>query len=107
MRRILVDHARSRKALKRGGPHWRRSQAEIEQVVDGQSQKSADDVLALNAALKRLAEIESRQADVIELRHFGGYTVEETAELLKISPRTVKNDFAAAKAWLFRELTPA
>ena len=105
MRRILVDHARSRRALKRGGPHWRRSSADVEQL--GTSDRQADEVLALHSALKRLTEIESRQADVVELRHFGGYSVEETADLLGVSPRTVKNDFAAAKAWLFQELTPA
>ncbi len=56
--------------------------------------------------LKRLTEFDARQAQVVELRHFGGYTVEETADLLGISARTVKGDFAAAKAWLFRELSP-
>ena len=105
MRRILVDHARGRRALKRGGPHWRRSSADIEQL--GTSAQQADEVLALHSALKRLTEIEARQADIVELRHFGGYTVEETADLLSVSPRTVKNDYAAAKAWLFRELAPA
>lgn len=105
MRRLLVDHARSRRALKRGGPHWRRSSADVEQM--GTSDRQADEVLALHSALKRLNEIDARQADVVELRHFGGYTVEETADLLSVSPRTVKNDYAAAKAWLYRELAPA
>ncbi len=105
MRRILVDHARGRRALKRGGPHWRRSSADVEQL--GTSAQQADEVLALHSALKRLTEIESRQADIVELRHFGGYTVDETADLLGVSARTVKNDYAAAKAWLFRELAPA
>lgn len=106
MRHILVDRARRRNALKRGGPDRRRSGEEIDRMADDK-QGSQDDVLAINEALKRLAEIDRRQADVVELRHFGGYTVEETADLLGVSERTVKGDFAAAKAWLYRELSPA
>jgi len=102
MRRIIVDHARRRRAAKRGGPHWRRAAVEVDELAD---QSRQNDVLALHQALKRLAEIDPRQADIVEMRHFGGYGVDETAELLGISPRTVKSDFAAAKAWLYRELT--
>ena len=104
MRRIIVDHARRRRAAKRGGPHWRRARVEVDELAD---QGRQNDVLALHQALKRLAEIDPRQADIVEMRHFGGYGVEETADLLGVSPRTVKSDFAAAKAWLFRELSPA
>ncbi|MEN0111176.1 MAG: ECF-type sigma factor [Planctomycetota bacterium] len=105
MRRILVDHARRKRAAKRGGPHWRRAAVEVDAVGAGGG--SEDDVLALHEALGRLAENEPRQAEVVELRHFGGYSVEESAELLGVSSRTVKGDFAAAKAWLYRELSKA
>ncbi|MEM9187029.1 MAG: ECF-type sigma factor [Planctomycetota bacterium] len=104
MRRILVDHARRRRAAKRGGPHWRRSAVEPSEVA---GRGAGDDVLALHDALKRLGEIDPRQADIVELRHFGGYGVAETADLLGVSERTVKGDFAAAKAWLYRELSQA
>ncbi len=102
MRRILIDRARSRRALKRGGPHWKRSSQNLDAIAG----KSAQfDVLALHESLKRLAEFDPRQAEIVEMRYFGGYTVEETAELLDVSPSTIKQEFAAAKAWLFRELT--
>lgn len=103
MRRILVDHARKRRAQKRGGPHWRRAAVDASSLAE---QAAGADVLALHTALKRLAEIDPRQAEIVELRHFGGYSVEETADLLGVSPRTVKSDFAMAKAWLYRELAP-
>lgn len=102
MRRLLVDHARKRRAAKRGGPHWKRSAGDVEELAD----KQDSDLLSLHTALKRLQEVDERQASIVELRHFGGYTVEETAELIGVSERTVKADFAAAKAWLFRELQP-
>ncbi len=102
MRRILIDRARTRRALKRGGPHWKRSTVEVE-TVPGRSSKT--DVLALHEALKQLTEIDPRQAEIVEMRYFGGYSVEETADLLDVSASTVKQEFAAAKAWLYRELT--
>lgn len=102
MRRILIDRARARRALKRGGPHWKRSTVAMETVPSATSQI---DVLALHDALKSLAKIDQRQADIVEMRYFGGYTVEETADLLDVSASTVKQEFAAAKAWLYRELT--
>lgn len=101
MRRILIDRARRRKALKRGGPHWKRADVEVQQVP---SSSNSYDVLTLHEALKRLAEHDPRLAEIVELRHFGGYSVEETADLLEVSPSTVKQEFAAAKAWLYREL---
>lgn len=104
MRRILVDHARRRKAAKRGGPDRHRVDVEADQLAATKA-AATEDVLAVHAALKRLSELDARQADVIELRFFGGYTVEETADLLDVSPRTVKADYAAAKAWLYRELS--
>ncbi len=102
MRRILIDRARTRRALKRGGPHWKRSSVQIE-TMPGRSEKT--DVLAVHEALKRLTEIDPRQAEIVEMRYFGGYSVEETADLLNVSPSTVKQEFAAAKAWLYRELS--
>lgn len=104
MRRILVDHARHRRAAKRGGPHRRRAALEPEQLASA-DRNTTDNILALHEALKRLAEIDPRQADIVELRHFGGYGVAEVADLLGVSERTVKGDFAAAKAWLYRELS--
>ncbi len=102
MRRILIDRARQRRALKRGGPHWKRSTVPVDAVAGPANQT---DVLALHEALKQLAELDSRQAEIVEMRYFGGYSVEETADLLNVSPSTVKQEFAAAKAWLYRELS--
>jgi RNA polymerase sigma factor (TIGR02999 family) len=102
MRRILIDRARKRRALKRGGPHWKRSTVEVETVP---SRGEKTDVLSVHEALKRLTEIDPRQAEIVEMRYFGGYSVEETADLLNVSPSTVKQEFAAAKAWLYRELS--
>lgn len=103
MRRILIDRARTRRALKRGGPHWKRSAIEVDSVPS----RDNIDVLALHEALKELTKKDERQAQIVELRYFGGYSVEETADLLDVSASTVKQEFAAAKAWLFRELTKA
>ncbi len=102
MRRILVDHARKRRAAKRGGLDARRASLDAKEVAQ---RAASGDVVALHDALKRLSEVDPRQADIVEMRYFGGYSVEETADLLEVSPRTVKADFAAAKAWLFRELS--
>ncbi|MEM8945082.1 MAG: ECF-type sigma factor [Planctomycetota bacterium] len=101
MRRILIDRARSRRALKRGGPDRKRADIVVEDIAG----RSADDeLLALHEALKELTTLDPRQAKVVELRHFGGYSVDETADLLELSPSTIKQEFAAAKAWLFRQL---
>jgi len=102
MRRILVDHARSRDAAKRGGGQTL--------VIDGIDTVAAGftpmniDVLALDLALEKLAAVDERQSRLVELRFFAGLTVEETAEILGIAPITVKRDWAHARAWLFREL---
>jgi len=104
MRRILIDRARRRRAAKRGGPERRRVDVAVEKFPN---RSPDDELLALHEALKELAELDPRQAKIIELRHFGGYTVDETADLLDVSASTVKQDFAAAKAWLFRQLKPA
>ena len=99
MRRILVDHARSRAATKRG-----RSRTVVLDTVDIETAPLSIDVLALDAALDKLADVDERQSRLVELRFFAGLTVEETAATLDIAPITVKRDWAHARAWLFREL---
>jgi len=104
MRRILIDHARRRQALKRdGGAH---SSAQVEDCVE-LSYEQAEELLALNVALDRLEQMSSRQRQVVELRYFGGLSVEETAEALNISSITVKRDWVAARAWLKAQIRPA
>jgi RNA polymerase sigma factor (TIGR02999 family) len=100
MRRILVEHAR-RHNLKRGGgvPH-----VSFEDTAEVGSDRAAD-LVALDDALDALARIDFRKVQVVEMRFFGGLSVEETAEVLKISPVTVMRDWSTAKAWLYRELT--
>lgn len=100
MRQILVDHARRRGAQKRGGDARRVTIAEPA-APEGLAQI---DVVALDAALADLAEVDPRQARIVELRFFGGLDVAETAEALGVSPRTVELDWRMAKAWLSREL---
>ncbi|HUO07036.1 MAG TPA: sigma-70 family RNA polymerase sigma factor [Phycisphaerae bacterium] len=100
MRRILVDHARSRQRDKRGGG---RARVILDEAVALSPQKD-EDVLALDEALERLAALDPRQAKVVELRFFGGLSVEEVAEALGVSKRTVEGDWTFARAWLSREL---
>jgi RNA polymerase sigma factor (TIGR02999 family) len=104
MRRILADHARRHRAAKRGGSAVR---VPLELVEGGAPGTPAgDDVAAddLDAALEDLAKLDERQARVVELRFFGGLSIEETAEVLAVSPATVKRDWLVARAWLHREL---
>jgi len=101
MRRILVDHARTRKRAKRGGSDIR---VPLEDAV-AIARAPQLDVVALDEALNRLAEIDEQQGKIVELRFFSGLTVEETAEVLGISPATVKRDWSMAKAWLHREIS--
>jgi RNA polymerase sigma factor (TIGR02999 family) len=101
MRRILVDHARSRRAAKRGGSAIRLPLEEAIVILPGQDL----DFVALDEALNRLAEIDPQQGQVVELRFFSGLTVDETAKVLDVSERTVKRDWNVAKAWLRRELS--
>lgn len=101
MRRILVDHARGKKAEKRGGFGQLLS---LDEAVSFQEKKDVD-LVALDDALNELEKSDPRQAKIVELRFFGGLTIEETAEALRISPATVKNEWAFAKAWLRLELT--
>jgi RNA polymerase sigma factor (TIGR02999 family) len=100
MRRILVDHARSRAAERRGS--GLRTVALDEATVAKRTE--GVDVLALDSALDRLAALDTRQSQVVELRYFGGMSVDETAHVLGVSSPTVKREWAAARAWLFREL---
>ncbi len=100
MRRILVEHARHHN-LKRGGGVQHVSLEEA--AVVGGDQDT--DLVVLDDAMKALARIDPRKVQVVEMRFFGGLSVEETAEVLKVSPVTVKRDWRAAKAWLYRELT--
>jgi len=100
MRHILVDHARNRLAAKRGGGAPRLT-LESEFAV---AQKQEIDLVALDAALQKLAALDAQQARLIELRFFGGLSIEETAVVLSVSPATVKREWATARAWLRREL---
>jgi RNA polymerase sigma factor (TIGR02999 family) len=100
MRRVLVDFARSRKYLKRGGQLSRVSLDEALTV----SQERGPDLVVLDDAMNALAAIDRRKSAIVELRFFGGLTVEETAEVLKVSPETVMRDWRLAKVWLLREL---
>jgi RNA polymerase sigma factor (TIGR02999 family) len=100
MRRVLVEFARRRQQLKRGGEVH---QVSIEEALEfGQYQ--ATDVVELDDALTALARLNLRQSRVVELRFFGGLTEDEIAEALQVSPRTVRNDWRLARAWLYREL---
>ena len=100
MRRILVEHAR-RHNLKRGGAVQHISLEEAAEVGRGRPR----DLVALDDALNALARLDARKVQVVEMRFFGGLSVEETAEVLKVSPVTVMRDWNTAKAWLHRELT--
>jgi RNA polymerase sigma factor (TIGR02999 family) len=101
MRRILVDHARSRGRSKRGGSQIRVSLDEKLAFTRGRDL----DLVALDEALTRLAGLDPQQSRIVELRFFSGLSVEETAAVLGISPATVKRDWSVAKAWLHREIS--
>lgn len=100
MRHILVDHARARLSEKRGGDMQR---VAIEDLVRF-SKKPDVDLLALDEALTRLAAIDEQQSKIVELRFFGGLSIEETAHILGVSPATVKREWVLAKTWLYRKL---
>ena len=101
MRSILVDHARSHTYAKRGGGAHK-TELDEAMVV---SQERAAEVVALDDALKELASFDLKQSRIVELRFFGGLTVEETAEVLHLSPATIKREWSTAKAWLYSELS--
>jgi RNA polymerase sigma-70 factor, ECF subfamily len=101
MRRIMVDHARTRHALKRGAGAIRVTLDEAALVTE----ERAEELLALDEALEKLAKFDRRRCEIVEMRYFGGLTVEEIAGVLKVHPNTVMRDWKAAKAWLYAELT--
>lgn len=100
MRRILVDRARARNAAKRGDAARRVSLAEADAV----SNEQAADILDLDQALKELEELDPRKSQIIELRFFGGLNIDETAEVLGISPTTVQREWRSARAWLYKAI---
>jgi len=103
IRRILVDHARAKRAAKRGGDGARLSLDHAEEQAD----EKGVDLVALDDALRELGEASPQQARVVEMRFFGGLTIEEIAEVLDVGKRTVDREWAHAKAWLFRKLHDA
>ncbi len=100
MRQILVDHARARQAAKRGGDVFKLS---LDESTAMPGQRDLD-LIALDDALKSLTELDPQQSRIVELRYFAGLTIEDTSEVLGISPATVKRDWATARAWLQREM---
>ena len=101
IRRILVDHARAHKAEKRGGGAGVLS---LDEAI-GVPERRDVEILSLNDALTRLSELDPQQGRIVELRFFTGLSIEETAEVVGVSPATVKREWAAARAWLFREIS--
>jgi RNA polymerase sigma-70 factor (ECF subfamily) len=101
MRQIMVDHARERQTLKRGGGALKVTLDEAALVTETRS----EELLALDEALERLAAQDPRKSQIVELRYFGGLTVEETTEFLKLSRRTVEREWNLAKAWLYRAVS--
>jgi RNA polymerase sigma factor (TIGR02999 family) len=101
MRRIMVDHARERRALKRGGGALKVSLDDAALVTERRS----EELLALDEALQELAVLDPRKSQIVELRYFGGMTIEETATFLKMSHRSVEREWTMAKAWLYRALS--
>lgn len=102
MRRILIDHARARLAAKRGGAFER---VALDDILDENAARGVD-LLELDEALTKLAALDAQQSRIVEMRYFAGLTTEEVAELLGLSPATVKRDWATARAWLAREIGP-
>ena len=101
MRRILVDHARKRNAAKRGGAHVT---VLLDEAIGLSAQRELD-LVALDNALKALAELDERQSRIVELRFFGGLSIEDTSTVLGISPATVKREWSTARAWLYAEIS--
>jgi RNA polymerase sigma-70 factor (ECF subfamily) len=103
MRRILLDRARRKAAAKRGGKGWK---VDLTQTLDV-AQAKARELMALDDALNALAEVDPRKSRIVELRFFGGLSVKETAEVVKVSSDTVMRDWKLARAWLLTELSQA
>lgn len=102
MRRILIDYAKMKHRVKRGGV---KSDLPIDEALTINVSESTFNLLELDEVLTRFARIDEQQAQIVELRYFSGLSIEETADVMKISPATVKRDWTLAKAWLHRELT--
>ena len=105
MRRILVDHARARLTSKRGAGQEVQSLEEIDADTVDESADSDENITAIDGALTRLAAVDDRQVQIVQMRYFGGLTIEETAQALDISEATVKREWTLARAWLKRELS--
>lgn len=103
MRRVLVDHARRRSAAKRGGGALTIT---LSDAIAQPKQREVD-LMALDSALQGLSAIDPQQAQIVEMRFFAGLSIEETSQALRISPATVKRDWATARAWLYREMKAA
>ncbi|HKO44784.1 MAG TPA: sigma-70 family RNA polymerase sigma factor [Pyrinomonadaceae bacterium] len=103
MRRILVDHAKAKHRVKRGGTAPKVS---LDETINLSSERAAE-LVALDDALKVLDELDERKSRIVELRYFGGLTVDETAQVLGVSDKTVMRDWNLAKAWLYRQLSQA
>ena len=103
MRQILIDHARSKGRIKRGGG-MKRTMADVADVAELAEEPDADQILALDEAIRRLETEEPQAAQVLKLRFFTGLSVAETAELMGLSQRTVKREWQYARAWMFREI---
>ena len=103
IRRILVDHARAHQADKRGAGAFKLS---LDEAI-GVAEKQDLDLVALDDALKRLTELDPQQGRIVELRFFAGLSIEETGEVLGVSPATVKREWSTARAWLYRDLSNA
>ena len=101
MRRILIDSARKHAAVKRGGPQ---EELSLDEVADIALEPDSN-LLKLDEALNQLAKIDPRQSRIVELRYFGGLTIEETAEVISVSPATVKREWMMARAWLHQEIS--
>lgn len=102
MRQILVDHAKAKYRLKRGGM---KSDLPLDESIKVAADEKEIELIELDEALQRLAKMDLKQARIVELKFFGGLTIEETADVLGISPTTVKRDWKMARAWLYHELT--
>jgi RNA polymerase sigma factor (TIGR02999 family) len=105
MRRILVDHARARLTSKRGAGQEVQSLEEIDDDTADETADSDENITAIDGALTRLAAVDDRQVQIVQMRYFGGLTIEETAQALDISEATVKREWTLARAWLKRELS--
>ena len=105
MRQILVEHARGRGAAKRGGGATKITLDESLGMSMATAQQNEVDVIVLDKALDALTELDEQQGRIVELRFFGGLTIEDTSEVLGISPATVKREWVTARAWLFRAMT--